>query len=232
MITIADDEHVFVCGMTGSGKSYRARLMLRARAAHSRVLVIDPKNEFWVPGAKVVRRYSRRHRVQIYRPDLEDGALEEVEQYDALFRAVWRDGRPITVYVDELNATLPGPQSCLRSLERLYRQGRSRRITVWASTQRPKDIPSLAFTESTHILSFWLNWAADAEKVETFTYRGVAAQIAALDWHHALYCCPRRRQRLILPPDIDTHAETLTPTPARAESWLATIGRWLGINAA
>lgn len=225
-LTIGEGEHLFVCGQTGSGKSYRMERLIAARAQQSRVAIIDPKGEFWIKGAKIVEKYHKRHRVQIFRPDLDETAIPEVEQYDQFFRAIWRDGRPCTVYIDELNATLPGPQSCLRSLERMYRQGRSRRIVVWAATQRPKEIPSVAFTESTHILSFWLGWRGDAEKVESFTFKGVADQIVSLEWHHLLYCCPRRRQRLILPPNVGTDAAVTTPTPTDARPvWR----RWLGL---
>lgn len=223
-ITLRADEHLACFGMTGSGKTYRLERLIAARAASSRVLCIDPKGEFWIKGAKLVNTYSKRHAIQIYRPDLEETAEAEVDQYDRIFRAAWRDGRPLTIYIDELNATLPGPQSCLRSLERIYRQGRSRGITVWAASQRPKDIPSVAFTESTHIISFWLGWRNDAEKVESFTYKGVADQILALPWHHALYCCPRRRLRLLLPPDIDTRADVHQTTTSNNDTSL--LARW------
>lgn len=225
------DEHMFVCGQTGSGKTYRAERLLRARAQLSRVIIIDPKAEFWLPGAKLVGSYSKRHKVQIFRPDLGEYADDEVSQYDRIFRAIWADGRPITVYVDELNATLPGPQSALRSLERMYRQGRSKQIAVWASTQQPVNIPSVAFTESTHILAFYMSFEGHAEKVERFTYRGVADQIMNLQWHHSLYCCTRRRIRQELPPEFPTDVVPLSPpSPDQLPFW-PRFRRWLGFSA-
>lgn len=224
------DEHMFICGQTGSGKTYRAEKMLRARAQLSRVIVIDPKGEFWLPGAKVVNNYSKRQRVQIFRPDLGEFAEPEVDQYDRIFRAVWNDGRPITVYIDELNATLPGPQSALRSLERMYRQGRSKEIAVWASTQQPINIPAVAFTESTHILAFYLAYRGHAEKVENFTYKGVADQIVNLGWHHSLYLCPRRRIRRPLPPEVPTDANALTPPSPDSLPFWQRLRLWLGLS--
>lgn len=226
-IHFGQSEHVFICGQTGTGKTWRAQKLLRARATASRVIAIDPKAEFWIPGAKLVNDYHKKHRIQIFRPDLSDGAEKELDQYDRIFRKIWQHGEPITIYVDELNSTLPGPNSALRSLDRIYRQGRSKRITVWSSTQVPKQIPSIVFQQSTHMLIFWLNWESDAEKVESFTYRGVADQIATLKEYEILYCCPRRRIRQQLPPNVDTATELLHNPSSEEASPLSRIAAWL-----
>lgn len=226
-IVFGQSEHVFICGQTGTGKTYRAQKLLKARAQASRVFAIDPKAEFWLPGAKLVNDYHRKHRVQIFRPDLADGAEKELDQYDRIFRKIWQHGEPITIYVDELNSTLPGPTSALRSLDRIYRQGRSKRITVWASTQVPKQIPSIVFQQSTHHLIFWLNWESDAEKVESFTFKGVADQIAELKEYEMLYCNPRKRIRQQLAPDVDT-TSTLVHTPSSDDqSPFSRLAAWL-----
>lgn len=194
-IRIGLDEHVSIFGMTGTGKTTRAKMLL---AACSRVIVLDPKHEFSAPGAKRVRKYERGESYQIFR------AGDDLEAYDAYLNDAWRDPRPVTIYVDEIGDVMQSSRNLIRGLSRFVREGRSRHQRVIMSSQVPNDIPTMVFSQSRHIYCYYLNWRVHREKVESITGDGMADAIGALRGYDYYYFSVMERQVRFRSAALDT----------------------------
>lgn len=184
MERIGPSDHLAIFGMTGTGKTYLARSLLRAVP---RRVVLDPKHMYHDDAARVVREYDHKHPYQIYR------AGDDIDAYDHYLRAVWDDGRPTVIYVDEVADLARSTRVLSRQLSRAIREGRQRHIRVWSASQRPADIPSVVFTEASHIYCFYLSYEGDRRKVERFTGDGIAEGVANLRGHEYYYWSVRGR---------------------------------------
>jgi len=157
------DERVFFGGRTGSGKTTLADRLIRTLGY--RTVVIDPKH-CWgkFPGYQKVKKYDPRSDAlrQVFQPhdDVSDGWADSV----AFLSDVWGYDVPTVVYVDELTS-MTTPRTAPRVLSTLVRLGRERGYGTWFATQRPKDVPSLFFTEAEHWCVFDLITQDDRDKV-------------------------------------------------------------------
>lgn len=180
MNTIPIDEHVFIAGMNGTGKSFLAENYLRTY--HS-VIKLDTKNETEERIRKgesawsglienedfcVVRNFEELEESNflkmIYVPDFDDQNLENL---DLFFEWAFRRENTI-VWVDELMsvgtaATFP------KNLKRIYTQGRSKNVAIWACTQRPSGIPQIAIANSRNFFVFDLMLIDDRKKIANLT---------------------------------------------------------------
>jgi hypothetical protein len=129
-----------------------------------RTIVVDPKHSFDFPGYTVVTHYdpSPHTRRQVFRPrnDADEGWADLV----SFLTDVWEYDVPSVVYIDELTSVTT-PRKAPRVLATLVRLGRQRGFGTWFASQRPKDVPSLFFTESEHWLIFDLLTQDDRDKV-------------------------------------------------------------------
>ena len=172
-------EHVSLFGHTGTGKTYLARRYLRAAPV---LVAIDPKHTLRIPGARVRAELRPREDKQILRPPVfgkEERAWYE-DQYNRIFELGRKRGG-LYVYTDEVNPT-GTPQYLNPGLDRLIRQGRELGISVWTASQRPRLIPSTLFSESSHIVSFFVLDKQDRDRVGEWTGergRAILAQLAA-----------------------------------------------------
>lgn len=220
-IRLGLDEHIALFGMTGSGKTFRAKMILRAVP---RKIVLDSKHTYRDVGARIVRRYSPWLPYQVFR------AGDDLDAYDAFLRDAWRDRRPVTLYVDETFDLSSSSRNLVRPLGRFIREGRERHQRVMLASQQPSNIPSVVFTESTHIFAFYINWAGHREKVEQFTGDGMADGIARLQGHDYYYFSTHERVPRYRAAAWDT-AETIVAqsvTVPRRHWWAGLWGRVRG----
>lgn len=181
MERIGTDEHVFVAGMTGSGKSFLAEVYL---AGYQNVIMLDTKGQVYERRRKgenpwrglkegkdftVIERLEEVEFVKtpkiIYAPRFEE---QEKEYYDALMKYVYERENTI-LWIDELMSVAEGPANYPRYLKALMTRGRSKNVSVWALTQRPMDIPSIIFANTTHFFIFDLMLPQDRKKVSEGT---------------------------------------------------------------
>lgn len=177
MERIGIDEHVFIPGMTGSGKSFLAEVYL---AGYKNVIMLDTKGQVYERRKKgenlwrglkegtdftVIERLEDITFVKtdkiIYAPRFEE---QEMEYYDALMKYVYERENTI-LWIDELMSVAESPSRYPRYLKALMTRGRSKNVAVWALTQRPMDIPSIIFANTTHFFVFNLMLPQDRKKM-------------------------------------------------------------------
>lgn len=163
-VNIKRTDRAMFCGRTGSGKTTLARSLLRS--CNLPYAVLDPKHRYRDGDVKVGRTFNKKLDEQIIRVD-PIGGNDELALWDEQIWNIWRESDRI-IYVDEATLITP-PRSILPELGRAIRTGRERNVAVWVGTQRPKDIPSVVFTEAEHFFLFRLGWEDDRRKVSSFT---------------------------------------------------------------
>lgn len=174
-IKIRTNERVFIVGTTGSGKTEIAKHFL---SQMNRVLVIDPKFEFSLEGFKRARElppFKREFKI-IYRPRDEDD-FELSEMVNKLFR-----GKNVTIYVDELATIVDYFPRTLRKLAQVAREGRSKRVSLWSATQRPRRIPLIFKTESENQFQFFLRDENDRDHMSGYLGRDAIKPIDLYDF--------------------------------------------------
>lgn len=168
---IKSNEHVFLAGRTGSGKTYLARKYL---ARYPEVVVLDTKGKFtWpeVPAAEKtlitsLEKLSKQTKAKIvYRPNWKE---LDAEWYDAFFE--WIYNRQNTIcYIDEAMQVCPNVLTIPKYYKALLTRGRELGIGVWTASQRPKDLPQVVMSEATHFFAFDLNLPQDRRKIMEIT---------------------------------------------------------------
>lgn len=158
-------EHVFIAGMTGSGKTVVAKYYL---AGEDNVIILDTKGTFdysdVLPNIPVFEKLSDLMSFEegkaIYRPRYEE--LNK-DYYEAFFKWIYFRTNTI-VLVDEL-MSISTQTYCPEYLKAILTRGRERKTSAWCCTQRPATIPIVCFTESTHFFIFRLNNINDRRRL-------------------------------------------------------------------
>ena len=174
--TIPSNRHVLVCGMTGTGKSF---LTEHYTLSYKYVVKLDTKNETaerrlegrspW-DGLKegrdftVVDSFDELDEVEtdkiIYVVPFEE---QTDENFDRFFN--WVFSRENTVlWIDEL-MSIGTVNKYPRGLQRIYTQGRSKNVGVWACTQRPSGIPSCVTSNSSYYFVFDMMLPQDRKRI-------------------------------------------------------------------
>lgn len=178
---ILPNEHVFIAGKTGSGKSYLAERYL---AGFKHVVMLDTKGEMYdrfMRGQKplwigvdddevtLVTRIMELEKAStpkiIYSPDYKE--MKE-EYYDAFFEWCYLR-RNCIVWVDEAMSVSPNPHRIPEHYMAILTRGRSRNTAVWSLTQRPKGIANVIMSEATHFFIFTLQLLDDRKKIVDIT---------------------------------------------------------------
>ena len=176
-------EHVTLVGQTGSGKTTSAIVLLERAANVAPVIVIDTKPEDaleQLPGVI----YNNPHEalkspdwITIYRPNDEHA---QPEQVGAFLQAVYEQQRPnLYLYIDETFHAVSRSGRPEEGIANILMRGRSRihketgqklRMSVIASSQRPRWIPLSFWTESTHFFMHHLR--AKDDRITMASYIG------------------------------------------------------------
>lgn len=175
-IVIPKNKHVFVSGMTGTGKSYLCEHFLRT---YDYVVKLDTKNEtderrFYNQSAwnglvehtdfDVTSDFYELDEIGtpkiIYNVDFEN---QNIDHFNEFFNWIFQRGNTI-LWIDEL-MSIGTVQKYPPALGRLLQQGRSKNIGVWCCTQRPSGIPSITLANSSYFFIFDMALPNDRKKL-------------------------------------------------------------------
>lgn len=173
---IKTDEHVFIAGKTGSGKSVLARTYL---SAFPRVVKMDEKGDALRDLKKGINpwpevqpeRLAVVESLEGFKNEIYDGNRSHIiycakhdeinpQSHNLFFRFCY-DIQDITVWVDELFAVSPNPHVIPEYLQAIYTRGRTRDVSAWGLTQRPKGINGMPLSQASHIFAFNLRKPED-----------------------------------------------------------------------
>lgn len=168
---IGDDEHVFIAGRTGSGKSMLAGEYLRNAG---KVFALDSKGTLTWPQVPedqktIITRISEISKTTtqkvIYRPIADE---MEDEFYDQFFEYCYFHGN-CKVWIDEAMAVCPNPHRIPRYYKAILTRGRELNVTAYSLSQRPSGIPLVVMSEATHFFIFDLNMERDRKTMVEIT---------------------------------------------------------------
>jgi len=171
---IENDQHVFIAGMTGSGKTVLAKVYLAGNTKP--VYVLDSKGTFvWneVPNDKQItietikdlQKAADKFQFVIYRPRFEE---LNFDTYNEFFQFCYFR-RKCTVLVDEAMEICPNTQRIPPFYKGILTRGRELDVNVWSCTQRPSGIPVIIYSEASHWFIFKLQNPADREKMANYS---------------------------------------------------------------
>lgn len=173
-IEIRPDQHLLVCGATGTGKSTLLRVLTYG---YSRLVVIDPKHEELVPRALVVysaaefrQAWPQRSPRVVFRPDPEDPKHRDVDEVIRRCLAHRRVRIAIHETVDYAQSSWVVP-----SLRRALMTGRTLEVGIAAASQRPIGLHNVVISEASHVFVFRLSLEGDRDKLAGVLGPGVLA---------------------------------------------------------
>lgn len=191
-ISIGSDERCYITGMTGSGKSFLSRHILRTL---TRLVALDPKGslgkwrlEAWNNDTRRALADGKDVRVRVPLNPARD-----VDQWDETLWAAYNAGN-CTVYVDELYLIISESGRGSSILRAIWTQGRERGIGAFAISQRPSWIPKYVISEAEHKFMFHLEIEDDRKYMAQFMGKQVIEPIPVEDHHGFWYKHIRSRQ--------------------------------------
>lgn len=196
-INIGMDEHVFVCGGTGSGKTILCEVYLAN--VPSMVIKLDSKLEcfeklkknkpVWYglnnEDVQIIERLEELPSVTkkriIYAPITEE---MNHDFYNALGEWVYEKGDCI-LWIDEMMSVAESALKYPFTIKKLLTRGRFKNSVCWICTQRPTDIPLICISNANHIFCF--NTGLEADRVRMVKNTGCKDFYQILDKHIFLY---------------------------------------------
>ena len=189
MPEIRSDRHVFVAGMTRSGKTELMRSLLNK---FPRVLVHDRKNE-WGDWAR------KNHYITIHDTGSLQAAIQKgykrmvympadpgMDDFDDVCHTVFQTGN-IYFVVDEAQSYSPYGRIPFYFGE-LMRLGAGRGIGVCSLVQRPRETGNVLISEASIVIVFRLQLDTDRQKISSFVGKEVFELLNELPpWHFMLY---------------------------------------------
>ena len=174
-ITVKATDRVAFVGKTQSGKTHAAGLLL---LGVPRLLVLDPKGRLSDRARRAGGKYSwnladwESKEGRAARESIARGGAGRLRvpapiggDYEPYLEWAYRQ-ESITVYIDELYGVAGGSTRPGVWLNALYTRGAELGIGTWSATQRPANVPVVAFSEAEWLVLFRLTKPADIKRME------------------------------------------------------------------
>lgn len=205
-LRLGQEQHGFVCGATGTGKSKLSEFIVNDEHKAFSV-VYDPKHSRTISewrGQTYIHHWedliSYEHaetRRIVYRPPLEDA--ENIDAQRAFFKWIYEQGH-VRIYIDESSALLSSDNFWVRGC---LQRGRELGISVVAATQRPVSIPLITLSEATKFYIFRLNLEEDMKRIAKLTGISVEKQMMLEEYQFYYYNAASRYRSGVLTLDLD-----------------------------
>ena len=206
-----DRDVVLVFGMTGMGKTWYTRRMLRS--IH-RAVIMDPQDEY--------REFQRFEDIGLALEHMERPVFRITHGEPANFKWLCLGARSAGrcwLVIEEAQLIMPaGPEPSREFLDVIYR-GRHQEVSVLLVSQRPTTVHIAARSQWSHLITFKQMERADVQWLEATT--GLSLPVQELQRGEFLHVSQgqMRQNKLELPPlapRIDTVQSTPTPTHREA----------------
>lgn len=182
-------EHLFICGMTRTGKSYALKKLI-VNILKENYIIFDLKREdFESLGCTKVKNYkefifvlSKGEKKILVQDDEID--INTIERY---FSFLYRNCKNFTVVVDELHL-LVTKHLIPPSLKKILHIGASQKKAFWGASQRTADIHNSILSQSLHILAFHMGIETDRKKInEEMNLKEHNLEFSNLEKFHFFY---------------------------------------------
>jgi DNA helicase HerA-like ATPase len=201
-ILIRSNERMFLCGKTGSGKTFAAKYILKP---FNRLVVLDVKDQLqdwnlapWDREARRLLKSGQPIRTRVVVPIGKDPA----EVWDGIFEDVLSSGN-CHLYIDEMYGVVPPNTQASPLLWAVITRGRSMGIGTTSASQRPAWVPLVALSESEHFFVFRLTLDEDRKRMSNFMGPAVLGTIGdkhGVYYSYATWDAPLYMERLPLGP--------------------------------
>lgn len=165
--------HHSVIGLTGAGKSFLVVNGLLSMCNDDRVLIIDTKGDDPLisrtgKAVKTLPRTTwkarnRKPREHWYRLQVSDSREEARKQVMVSLQRAYDEGEWVIVFDEIRDITDPRSPGLglLPWVDRIYRKGRSRHVSIIASTQAPRWVPSSFYDQASFA---WIGRLRDEQR--------------------------------------------------------------------
>jgi len=193
---IKSDERLFMCGGTGTGKTY-GLLQLIKLIKDSKIIIIDIKlnqafNDLIESGEfKVInsyKDYKDKDEKIIFRPSNFSEFKELDQTIELLSQEIYKHGHRVVIF-DEVLLDETVPIGVLY----LLRMGRDRDIGVWIATQKPTYLKNDLIDQAQHFFCFNMLWVKDRAKMESILGNNIDIKIKKLRNHEFIYANPDKK---------------------------------------
>jgi hypothetical protein len=201
-------EHVTLIGPTGQGKTYLVNAIIHLRR-YVAILITKKRDpmikEFEKQGFERLKSWQEVpheiHPKVLLQPPFARNEPKERHQFDEFKYALDRgfEQGKWTLYADEL-PYLIDELGLKKQLQRLWYQGRSLKVSVISSAQRPAWLPLLAYSSATHLFFFRTTDETDLKRLGGLggvDNKVIRAAVSVLGSHEVLYLNTRTGKMLI-----------------------------------
>ena len=169
------NEHVFIAGRTGTGKTFLVHAMAKEIADKTSIFVHDTKGTSAFDNYPIFEELSNLKKARetkepgiiVYRPRFEE---LELDYYDEFYKWVY-NRKDCVVIIDEALQVAESPKRYPSYLKGILTRGREYNIAAWVCTQRPKNLPLFLLSEASKFFIFELNLKDDRQRLVEITGR-------------------------------------------------------------
>jgi hypothetical protein len=158
-------EHLFICGMTRTGKSYALIHLIKKHLKTDFIIIDEKREDFKNLGCEVVKNYSqflkalqnKKRKILIQ----DDAISENLNKY---CKFLYENCKNFTLVIDELHSFVT-KHKIPSYLKKILHIGASSQKAFWGASQRTADIHNSVLSQSLHLLAFNMRLLSDRKKI-------------------------------------------------------------------
>lgn len=159
-------EHIFLCGKTGTGKSYGLIKLIQKHIKDDFIIFDIKQEDFNKLGCHIVKNYSQLVKAILSGQSkilVQDDSLN-IEKLDKYLKFLYEKCKNFTVIVDELHE-LCSKHKIAPFMKKILHIGRSKGKGFVGASQRTADIHNSVMSQTIHKFSFYLGLLSDRKRM-------------------------------------------------------------------